>query len=379
MQPATQSTTAAALGALQKSTPKLDAKAPLPERDASEIVFVIVVGMGLAFNSGYINGCCMSGLFATGAPKQGVAGFTGAYTNVGMKLADGDWDEFGFNLEMICSFIAGACLSGFINPEMQPYRLGPHYAPTFLIGSAFLWAASLIAETHPESRAYYYFAAAANGLQNGMTSIYSANLIRTCHMTGTSTDIGLLTGQLLRGYTQNVWKLGVLVSLAVPFTLGGFVSYFAMREYANHALLFNAALFFAIAVVGIAYLVMRHGLTLWEATSGSWEWHEALNALESLHYHIDDPASTERRERNSLVDLFDTIDADGSGVISEAELKAALLAVGVDLSESTLSALHAAADKDGSGAISREEWAMLVQNHKAGLGCSCTAPPSPQL
>ena len=77
MQPATQSTTAAALGALQKSTPKLDAKAPLPERDASEIVFVIVVGMGLAFNSGYINGCCMSGLFATGAPKQGVAGFTG--------------------------------------------------------------------------------------------------------------------------------------------------------------------------------------------------------------------------------------------------------------------------------------------------------------
>ena len=166
----------------------------------------------------------------------------GAYTNVGMKLADGDWDEFGFNLEMICSFIAGACLSGFINPEMQPYRLGPHYAPTFLIGSAFLWAASLIAETHPESRAYYYFAAAANGLQNGMTSIYSANLIRTCHMTGTSTDIGLLTGQvhclcarcayrlsyaaspwrdlcwpcvrsqLLRGYTQNVWKLAVLVS-----------------------------------------------------------------------------------------------------------------------------------------------------------------------
>ena len=172
----------------------------------------------------------------------------------------------------------------------------------FLIGSAFLWAASLIAETHPESRAYYYFAAAANGLQNGMTSIYSANLIRTCHMTGTSTDIGLLTGQvhrlcarcayrlsyaaspwrdlcwpclhsqLLRGYTQNVWKLGVLVSLAVPFTMGGFVSYFAMREYANHALLFNAALFFAIAVVGIAYLVMRHGLTLWEATSGMYNY-----------------------------------------------------------------------------------------------------------
>ena len=50
---------------------------PLQERNFDEIAFVISGGIALAFNSGYINGCCMSGLFATGAPKQGVAGFTG--------------------------------------------------------------------------------------------------------------------------------------------------------------------------------------------------------------------------------------------------------------------------------------------------------------
>jgi len=46
-------------------------------------------------------------------------------------------------------------------------------------------AASIAAVLNPDHRTLYYFAAAANGIQNGMTSTYSANLIRTTHLTGT--------------------------------------------------------------------------------------------------------------------------------------------------------------------------------------------------
>ena len=62
---------------------------------------------------------------------------------------------------------------------------------------------ALFAEANPEGRALFYFAAVANGIQNGVTSTYSANLIRTSHLTGTSTDIGLIFGQMLRGNWKN--------------------------------------------------------------------------------------------------------------------------------------------------------------------------------
>ena len=60
-------------------------------------------------------------------------------------------------------------------------------------------ASAIFGVTLPDKRALYYFAAMANGLQNGMTSTYTANLIRTSVLGGTSTDIGLIAGQMSRG------------------------------------------------------------------------------------------------------------------------------------------------------------------------------------
>lgn len=157
---------------------------------AEEARFVFSIGLLLSLNSGYINGLCLSGLLAEGGShQQSVSAFTGTYTKSGLALADGDTALFGFEFTLILSFIGGAMVSGMMNPNAVPHKLVPSIGPTFLLGSLCMIAASISAAVNPSGRALYYFAAIANGIQNGMTSTYSGNLIRTTHLTGTSTGM----------------------------------------------------------------------------------------------------------------------------------------------------------------------------------------------
>merc|ERR1712137_132256 len=203
--------------------------------------------------------------------KQGVAAFTGAYTNAGFQLAQGRLGEVWNIMSLVFAFIGGAFICGVLNPKAKPWTLGPPYAygPGFLIGSVFLFAAGAVAEWYPQSGWYFYLAAAANGLQNGLSSTYSANLLRVCHLTGTSTDIGLILGQLVRGERANLWKLFVLVVLAVAFLLGGSVAYVAMHAFASHALLFSACFFFLIGMGCILFVSVQYSVSILEAASNT--------------------------------------------------------------------------------------------------------------
>jgi len=116
----------------------------------------------------------------------------------------------------------------------------------------------------------YYLAAAANGLQNAMSSSYSANLIRTTHLTGTSTDIGIILGRVLRGNKQDLWKLFVLVGLAVSFTLGGLASFYAVQKWKEFSLLFNAGLFTLIGAGCVFYVWTQHDISIAQAATGTW-------------------------------------------------------------------------------------------------------------
>jgi uncharacterized membrane protein YoaK (UPF0700 family) len=205
--------------------------------------FATVSGMLLAFNSGFINACCVAG-FAVGMPDQPVAGVTGAYTRAAM----GVYDPL-YQAALVACFVAGSAVTSLINPRPAAYRLTPHYGPTFLIGAALLSAAHLV----PPSRGVYLLVVTANGVQNGVSSLYSANLIRTSHMTGSSTDVGVVLGQLVRGNWTDLWKLCVLLGLASAFSLGSLVSCAVVATMHRSALICSAALFTLIGVGCIAF------------------------------------------------------------------------------------------------------------------------------
>ena len=345
----------------------------------SECLFVVITGQLLAFNAGYINGACLSGWLMKNGRKQAVASLTGAYTGSALLLVDGNVTDFGFQVCMILSFTFGAFLSGLLTPKATPYRIEPTYGPTFCLGGLILLGSSLLAAFHSNSTSMsahwadfvFYLAAMANGIQNGMSSIYSGNLIRSTHLTGTSTDIGIFAGQLVRGNTQNNWKLLVLVALALSFWVGGVVSFYATQHFTSSSLLFNAVLFIGVGAMLVAFLVHEHSISVVQAIMGTWQWKRALHKLSS---HIDNAAADEMgntsesshwfsnctTKKDRLLALFHIVDADDSGNIAPDELINALLATGYTVCMKDIQAMIKYADKDGDGEISLEEWRLIV-------------------
>ena len=127
------------------------------EASKTEAIFVLILGLLLSLNSGYINGLCLSGMLSdNGSRRQAVSAFTGTYTKSGLALADGNTQLFGFEVGLIFSFICGACMAGSLNPKAIPHKLVPSIGPTFLIGSAFMIVSAIFADVNPEGRALFY-------------------------------------------------------------------------------------------------------------------------------------------------------------------------------------------------------------------------------
>merc|ERR1719343_1537784 len=141
---------------------------------------------------------------------MGTAAVTGAWTNsalgAGSAVTGAAAAQFLFNTKCILSYICGAVISGFIIPEPKAF----------------------------------YFALLANGLQNSFTSTLTANLCRTSHFTGISSDMGTFIGQVLRGNKANQGRLKNIALTAASFWTGGVLS-FGWTKTFGHKVLFGAA------------------------------------------------------------------------------------------------------------------------------------------
>jgi uncharacterized membrane protein YoaK (UPF0700 family) len=224
----------------------------------------VTLGIVLAFNSGFINGCCLSGATTAhhnSAAKQAVASVTGAYTNSALGFASGNLSQFATQLQILLSYIFGSAIAGSLNPRPIAMDFSSSAAsrshPALLIAGALLavssylagrTSASSVGSGSGRSGVYTYFllAAMANGLQNSVTSSTTANLCRTTHYTGISTDIGTYVGQLLRGNSANSSRLRVFCGLAASFWTGGVVSYFVVQKFGGWSLLLGAAIYFFV-------------------------------------------------------------------------------------------------------------------------------------
>ncbi len=62
-----------------------------------------------------------------------------------------------------------------------------------------------------------------------MTSKYSGNAVRTTHLTGASTDMGIALGHILKGRYDEWWKVQLHGVAVVGFFIGGVLGYFAFE------------------------------------------------------------------------------------------------------------------------------------------------------
>ncbi|CAB9522675.1 membrAne [Seminavis robusta] len=212
----------------------------------------VAAGMMLAFNSGFTNGACLGGGLLAGTDKFAVAAVTGAWTTSALGAASGNMAAFATNAKAILSYVTGSCIAGLMIPRPKTFVLDNGTGPTFLIGSALLYAASRFAQSSPGTKTCFFLALMANGLQNSVTSVHTANLCRSAHFSGITSDIGTFLGQCLRGNFDNAFKLKVFALLGLSFWVGGFTAFFAANNYTTSTLYFSAALH---AFVGLSLLM----------------------------------------------------------------------------------------------------------------------------
>ena len=187
-----------------------------------------------------------------GFEHQAITHLTGTTTLLGAALAGGDLRAALHLGGVITAFVLGAAVSGMIVQDSS-LRLGRRYGVALALVSILLFISIPMFERQWVLGAWC--AAAACGLQNAMATTYSGAVVRTTHLSGMFTDLGIGLGHALRGMRLPVRRLRMSLLIVSGFLLGAVLGarLFALFEY--RALLFPATL---TGMVGCAYVTFRH-------------------------------------------------------------------------------------------------------------------------
>jgi uncharacterized membrane protein YoaK (UPF0700 family) len=152
---------------------------------------------------------------------------------------------------IIGSFVAGTALSGFIVKD-SVLQLGRRYGVALLVESILLFVATpLLAGGNALG---LYSAACACGVQNAMASAYSGTVVRTTHVSGMFTDLGIFLGHALRGLPVDSRRLSMCLSVISGFFAGGVAGAVGFRAWGAAALFIPASL---TGCAAIGYAVFR--------------------------------------------------------------------------------------------------------------------------
>lgn len=200
----------------------------------------------LAFIAGLVNAVGYLGF-----RHESVSNMTGNTSLLGVALGKADGSDAAHWAFAIAAFVLGTMLSAMI-VQQSTLKLGRRYGVALMLESLLLFAAVPFLDA--SSSIGLYLASIAMGLQNGMVSAYSGALIRTTHVTGILTDLGIYLGHMLRGLPVDRLRLRVCLVVAATFVLGSAAGALIFERMQEHAVLIPAVL---TGTCGLIYGVYR--------------------------------------------------------------------------------------------------------------------------
>jgi uncharacterized membrane protein YoaK (UPF0700 family) len=200
----------------------------------------------LAFVAGIVN---VVGLL--GFERQAITHLTGTTSMLAVSLAALDFATALHLTAVIGSFLLGTVVSGFLIQD-STLLLGRRYGVALLLESGLLFMAVPLLELH--SSYGLYSASCACGLQNAMVSTYSGAVVRTTHLSGMFTDLGIFLGHWLRGVPVDTRRLRLCFLIISGFLAGGIAGADAFQEFSYSALFIPAVL---TAVTAMSYGLYR--------------------------------------------------------------------------------------------------------------------------
>ena len=170
----------------------------------------------LALNAGMVNALSLLTVL-----HQSVSHMTGNVSLFAMSLLNWQPEHFIFlGLVVIC-FVIGSFYSGFILGNGHVV-FGRHYGIPLSLVAIFLFLSWLFLPYFP--RYGLLWACVAMGLQNAMVSHYKGAIIRTTHLSGVLTDIGLALGYQARGLKVEKRRIFLHLLILIGFILGGILA-----------------------------------------------------------------------------------------------------------------------------------------------------------
>ena len=218
------------------------------------------LGYALAFIAGGIN----AGGFV--AVHQYTSHMTGIASSLSNSVASGAWALAGGSLASLLSFAAGATTCTLLIRSARRRRMHSEYALPLLLEALLLLAFGMAGRRIGVEEAGPLAAKVAllcfiMGLQNALVTKLSRAEIRTTHVTGIVTDIGIELGRRIADRRDaaaakvtgsGTSKLRLLVALLAAFIVGGIVGTAAFRAIGDLATIPLATMLIACALVPLA-------------------------------------------------------------------------------------------------------------------------------
>jgi uncharacterized membrane protein YoaK (UPF0700 family) len=198
----------------------------------------------LTFSAGIVNAVGFLGF-----KHHGITHLTGTTTLTGIALGSGDTRAAIHLATLIFAFLVGATFSGAFIQD-STLQLGRRYGIALIIETGLLLAAVQLLKK--EYTAGEYFASAACGLQNAMVSTYSGAILRTTHVSGVFTDLGIFLGHLIRGAEVDWRRFRLWAALIGSFMGGGVAAAVAFPSIGYNALYVPAII---CITIGMSYAV----------------------------------------------------------------------------------------------------------------------------
>ncbi|MFM1850959.1 MAG: hypothetical protein RIS54_643 [Verrucomicrobiota bacterium] len=209
--------------------------------------WILIGGFLLAGIAGCVNAMGFLGLH-----HQALSHMSGTATIISTDLARGELSLAAHAALVLAWFFLGCVLSAVIIRQ-SVLQAGRRYGVALMIEAVLLAGAALL--LRQGANAGDYLAAVACGLQNALATTYSGAVIRTTHVTGILTDLGIAAGLGLRGEPVDLRRVTLHLILFAGFLAGGIVGGAAFLRFSYDALFGPAAL---TGLAGAAYALHRH-------------------------------------------------------------------------------------------------------------------------
>lgn len=209
----------------------------------------------LAFSAAYVN---IGGYFAV---HQFVSHVTGLLGHFGVYAGQGRWPQAIMALLVPISFLLGAIFSGLFTDARRHVNKAPIYFHLPLINGLLYFFVAIAGSYgvlgifgEPFENINDFFIAIilsfSCGIQNALFTSFSGSIIRTTHMTGLVTDLGLNLSQIFSNQATPDLKRNVLlkVELIFSFCLGGLCGSYAFLHFEYFAFIFPALICLFISI-----------------------------------------------------------------------------------------------------------------------------------